>query len=469
MNTEQAAGRTRRGAVLRVRLARAAAAVRASLVLAPDDLLRDRVYRRLWLSVLTSSFGAQIMVLALPLTAAVTLNASPTQMGVLTTMETLPFVLFSLPTGVWLDRVRKLPVFIAGEGTLACASASVPLAWWTGRLSIDWLCLVAFTIGLVNTTAGSASQIVLTQIVERDRLIEANAKNALASSGADVAGPGVAGALIRLLGAPVALLFNVVLLLLSAAILSGIGVGEPVPRSAGGFWPELKAGLRFVRANRLLVVLAGCVAAWQLCYNSAAVVNILLATRTLGLSAQDVGLSYVCLGIGTVFASLVGKRLSRRIGPGSCLALGFGLCSGGWLMLAAAPAGPWGIVAFDVDLALLGSGAVLIFVNFISLRQAVTPAPMLGRMTSTMRWLILIPAGPGALIGGWLGEHAGLRASLGFAGAGGMALTVAACCSPLLRTMRALPALADPDEGRGAEPAGLQRPAFHDQERNPPG
>ena len=242
----------------------------------------------------------------------------------------------------------------------------------------------------------------------------------------------MAGALIKLLGAPIALLFNVVLLLLSAAILSGISVDEAPSRRAGGFWPELKAGLGFVHANRLLVVLAGCVAAWQVCYNSAAVVNILFATRTLGLSAQNVGLSYVCLGVGTVLASLVGGHLGRRIGPGSCLTLGFGLCSCGWLLLAAAPAGLWGIVAFDVDLTLLGSGAVLIFVNFISLRQAVTPAPMLGRMTSTMRWLILIPAGPGALIGGWLGEHAGLRTPLGFAGVGGMILTVATCCSPLL-------------------------------------
>ena len=91
------------------------AALRARFALAPDDLLRDAVYRRLWTSVLTSSFGAQIMMLALPLTAAVLLHASPTQMGALTTMEILPFVLFSLPSGVWLDRVRKLPVYIAGE------------------------------------------------------------------------------------------------------------------------------------------------------------------------------------------------------------------------------------------------------------------------------------------------------------------------------------------------------------------
>src|SRR6187402_908508 len=101
-------------------------ALRARFTLAPNDLLRDAIYRRLWTSVLTSSFGAQIMMLALPLTAAVLLHATPTQMGALTTMELLPFVLFSLPSGVWLDRVRKLPVYIAGEITLALGAASIP-------------------------------------------------------------------------------------------------------------------------------------------------------------------------------------------------------------------------------------------------------------------------------------------------------------------------------------------------------
>ena len=145
--------------------------LRRRLAPGPGDLLRDPTYRRLWASVLTSSFGSQIMILGLPLTAAVMLHASPTQMGVLTTMESLPFVLLSLPSGVWLDRVRKLPVTIAGELTLAGAAASVPLAWWAGVLSIGWVFAVAFLVGLVNTTAGSAAQIVLTQVAGRDRLI----------------------------------------------------------------------------------------------------------------------------------------------------------------------------------------------------------------------------------------------------------------------------------------------------------
>ena len=134
-------------------------------------------------------------LLALPLSAAVLLHASPTQMGLLTAMELVPFALFSLPAGVWLDRVRKLPVYVVGELSVAVAVASVPVAWWFGLLSMQWLYFVGFMIGAVNTTAGSAAQIVLTEIVPRSRLVEAHAKNALATSTAEVTGPGAAGAL----------------------------------------------------------------------------------------------------------------------------------------------------------------------------------------------------------------------------------------------------------------------------------
>src|SRR6195256_1636311 len=101
----------------------------SGFALAPNDLLRDRVYRRLWTSILISSFGGQVTMLALPLTAAVLLHASPTQMGMLTAMEVVPFVLFSLPSGVWLDQVRKLPVYVVGELSLAVIIGSVPFVW----------------------------------------------------------------------------------------------------------------------------------------------------------------------------------------------------------------------------------------------------------------------------------------------------------------------------------------------------
>ena len=388
-----------------------------------NDLLRDLVYRRLWTSILFSSFGAQITMLALPLTAVVLLHASPTQMGILIFMESLPFVILSLPSGVWLDRVRKLPVYIVGEILIAIGVASVPLAWWMGHLTMNWLYVVGFLIGAVNTTAGTAAQIVLTQIVPRERLVEAFAKNALASSGAEVAGPATAGALIKLMGAPLALLADAILLLSSAAILRGVKIIEIRPvREDAHFWRDLKAGVAFVSNKPLLVGLATTVGIWQLFYNAALVVQILFATRILGLTEQAVGLSYMGMGVGTIIASLYGNRISRHLGPGPCMVVGVSVCGFGWLLLALAPTNVWGIAAFVTMLACFSVGGVLIFINFLALRQAVTPEPLLGRMTSTMRWLILLPAGPGALIGGYLGEHLGLRYSLGFAGIGALIL-----------------------------------------------
>ena len=437
-------------------------ACREGLTLDRNDLLRDAVYRRLWTSILMSSFGGQVTMLALPLTAAVLLHASPTQMGLLTAMEIVPFVLFSLPSGVWLDRVRKLPVYVVGECLLAVIVASVPFAWWMGWLSMPWLYVVGFIIGTVYTTAGSAAQIVLTQVVARDRLVEAHAKNALAVSGAEVAGPGLAGALIKLVGAPLALLADAGLLLVSASILRGITVHEERQRAAGArFWNDLRAGVRFVRSQRLLVSLAIAVGIWQMCHHAAIVVQILFATRTLGLSEQAVGLSYMGMGVGTIIASVLGNRISRRFGPGPCLVIGFAVCAAGWLLLAVAPANAFGIAAFAVMLLLFSAGAVLIFINFLAMRQAVTPQPLLGRMTSTMRWLILIPAGPGALLGGWLGEHLGLRAALAFAGGSAALLAAVAWRHPVIRGVKVLPTPESADDWVGAE-AGVRPVAAMD-------
>lgn len=411
--------------------------------LAPQDLLRDATYRRLWTSILISSFGGQITMLALPLTAAVLLAATPSQMGILTAMELAPFVLLSLPAGVWLDRVRKLPVYVVGEGVIALVLASVPLSWYLGWLSMPFMYGVAFAIGCVFVTAGTAAQIVLTQVVPRARLVEAHAKNALASSGAEVAGPGVAGALIKLVGAPLALLADAALLLGSVWILRGLRVTENrAATQATHFWRDLRAGLRFVADHRMLVSLATAVGLWQMCHQCAMVVQILVATRELGLNEHQVGLCYMGLGVGTVVASTVGNRISRRVGPGPCLILGFAVCGLGWLQLAVAPLGPWGVASFVFMLLCFSAGAVLIFINFLALRQAVTPEPLLGRMTSTMRWLILLPAGPGALLGGYLGEHLGLRYALALGGTGSLALALWAWRHPVLRNVRTLPTAA---------------------------
>lgn len=410
------------------------------MTLPRDDLLRDRAYLRLWTSILISSFGGQIAMLALPLTAAVLLNASPTQMGLLTAMEIIPFVLLSLPSGVWLDRVRKLPVYVAGEGIMALVLSSVPAAWMLGVLSMPFMYCVAFISGSILVTSGSAAQIVLTQVVDRHRLVEAHARNALASSAAEVAGPGVAGALIKLAGAPLALLADAVLLVMSVLILRGITIVEVrLPDPEAHFWRDMKEGLRFVASEPLLISLATLVGTWQMVHYASLVVQILIATRTLNLNEHQVGLCYMIMGLGTIVASMLGNRFSRWFGPGPCLILGFAVCGSGWLQLSLAPADAWGIASFVLMLLCYSFGAVLIFVNMLALRQSVTPEGMMGRMTSTMRWLMLIPAGPGALLGGYIGEHLGLRYTLGFAGTFSLLLAAWASRRSILRQVDRLP------------------------------
>ena len=284
----------------------------ARFALPAHDLLRDTTYRRLFTSIVISSFGGQVTMLALPLTAAVLLHASPTQMGLLTTMEIAPFVLFSLPAGVWLDRVRKLPVYVLGESALALVVASIPVAWWLDWLSMRWLYVGGFVIGTVYTVAGSAAQIVLTQVVARELLVEAHAKNALGTSDASAS-------------------------------------------AARRFWRDLKVGVRFVSRNPLLMALALVVGVWQMCNQAASVVQILFATRILGLSEQAVGLCYTGMGLGSVVASVLGNRISQRIGPGPCLVIGFAVCGVGWLLLSVAPPNAFGVAAFALMLALVAS------------------------------------------------------------------------------------------------------------------
>ena len=405
-----------------------------------NDLLRDANYRRIFASVVITHFGAQITLLALPLTAATVLNASPTQMGFLMAFELAPFVLLSLPAGVWLDRVRKLPVYVIGESAFALALVTVPIAAWTGVLTMTWLYAVGVVLGCVHVFGGTAAQIVLTQIVSRDRLVEAHSKNALAVSGSEIAGPGLAGALIKILGAPIAIAFDAILIAGSVLLLRGIRIEEKLADHGGAnFMTQLREGLSFVARTKMLWTLALFFGVWQLLHHMASVVQILVATRELGMTAQAIGFCYVGMGVGTILASVYGKRVSDKFGPGPTIVAGIAVSAVGWLALSVAPVNALGVVLFGFMLTCFSGGATLMFVNFLSLRQAVTPEPLLGRMTSTMRWLILIGAGPGALIGGYVGEHVGLRASLACAGVGALVLTGFAWRSTVMMGTRSLP------------------------------
>lgn len=409
-----------------------------------ESLFRIPGYARLWGSILLSNLGAQLTMIVLPLTAVVVLHASPTQMGLLGAMELLPFVVLSLPAGVYLDRIRKLPVYISGELLMAAMLVSVPIAWTLDMLSMGWLYVVGIGAGVVYTVAGSASQIVLTQLVGRDQLVKAHAQNAIASSTAEVIGPGIAGLLIKLLGGPLTLLVDCFLVLCSALMLKGLRIQEKLtPPQHTHFWGQLQAGLAFVRSQPVLIHSALVVGAWQFFAQMAMSIQVIYAVRELGMSEEHLSVSYVALGAGSIAVGMVGPRLSKTIGPGPTLLLGIGLTGLGWLELALFKDQIPAVVGFALMLMGFAAGATLLFINFLAIRQSVTPSPMLGRMTTTMRWLILLPAGPGALLGGWLGEHTTMVAPILLAGVGALLTAGVGLAVTRLRHLQVLPQAPD--------------------------
>ena len=207
---------------------RAAQLVRRRL----GGLWRLRDFRTLWLSLTITSFGAQITNLALPLTAALLLHATPLQMGVLVALETLPFALVSLHAGVLLDRVRKLPIIITSDVSRGLALLLIPLCAWRGALSIEVLYAVGFFCGVQNVVGGAAYQVLIAQMAGRERLVEANAKITLGETSSALIGPGVAGALIHVLTAPFAIVLDALSFLGSALMLRRLRVPNDVALAA---------------------------------------------------------------------------------------------------------------------------------------------------------------------------------------------------------------------------------------------
>ncbi len=404
-------------------------------------LWADRNYLRLWASMSITALGGQVTMLALPLTAAVLLHATPMQMGLLTGIELLPFALVSLPAGVWLDRTRKFPIVVASEIIFALLLASVAFAAWTQSLTMMWLYIVGFALGCLNVVGGSAHQILLTQIVPREKLVEAHSKNSLASSFAEVGGPAIAGLLIQWLTAPIALLVDACAFMFSVLLLRGIKVNEPLPTGPVGSWiPAMKEGLRFVWQTPALRLSATVVGLWQVCHLMYHTVLILFATRTLGFSAGTLGVLYTFFGVGSLLASARGERLGKQIGIGRCMALAVLSTSVSWACVALAPTGsPLAYVCVGAGLAFFGFGASLLFIHFLALRQSVTPDHLLGRMTNTMRFLIIAGAPVGSFLGGAIAQAYSERAAIAAASAGALLLWVFASRIKLLMEIKALP------------------------------
>jgi len=417
--------------------------LRTSLRRSFRGLWLSRDFRKLWASLTVTSFGAQITNLALPLTAALLLRATPMQMGILVALETLPFALFSLHAGVLLDRVRKLPVVIASDVGRGLALLAIPVAAWFDALSIELLFAIGFVCGVQNVVGGAAYQVLLAQMAGRKRLVEANAKIALGETSAALVGPGLAGGLIQALTAPFAIALDAVTFFVSALMLRRMEARSDVARVRGttSVWHEIGEGLKLVWENRTLWGLAWLAGLWQFLHHMQIAVLILFATRELQLSAGAIGIAYAFGGLGCVLASACAERLSERLGVGRVIVHGLIITAAGWQAFGLLGGSGWqATLALGLAMLVFDFGAILYGTNYLALRQAITPDRLLGRMTATMRFLTVASAPLGSLVGGALATGIGLRGTLLTVGALGLALAAAAVLWSPVRRHRELPA-----------------------------
>ncbi len=385
-----------------------------------SGLLAHRDFRLMWLSSTATSFGGQITMLALPLTAVVLLDATPRQMGLLVGLEALPFTLFSLHAGVLIDRVRKLPIILICEATICLALVTVPVAALLDRLSMSLLYVVGFVLGTVFVFIGSAFQVYLTQIAGRERLIAANSLFIGAESTARLTGPGLAGLLIQWLSAPLAIFFDCMTFVASLLLLTRIRHVEKRPQRQkdSSVWREIREGLALVLGHPILRPLTLVSTCWFVVFQGWIALQTLYATRELGLSAAELGVAHMVGGAGALLSSFTARHVTRRLGTGVPILLGVGCSSLAWWMLALMPHTDHALISLGASLFVFDFGIMLYWINYASLRQAVTPDALLGRMTSTMRFFTVAAAPLGALAAGHAAEVFGLRET--FAGMGAL-------------------------------------------------
>jgi MFS family permease len=414
-------------------------------------LWRNPDFVKLWGSLTITHFGGQVTFLALPLTAALLLNATPFEVGVLTALEALPFALFGLPAGVLVDRWPKLPIIICADVGRALALLAVPACAWFGALSMPVLYIVGFLVGTGSIIGWPAYQVFMTERVGRGNLVEANAKIGISDSAAQLVGPGIAGALIQWLTAPFAILLDAICFLASALMLRGI---PPAPTDAPKARPrrmltEMREGLAVVWNNPTLRALVWAIGLWQVFRHAFIAIVVLYAARELNFSAGHVGVMFMMAGVGTLAAATLTTRLNKRFGMGRTMLAGLAGTGASWLIMACA-AGPWWLasILFAGSLFILDLAAMVFFINYLTLRQAVTPDRLLGRVTSTMIALTVSTAPLGGLAGGWIAEQIGLRATLALAGAGALVLSGFVTWLSPLSKMHEMP---EPQEPAGTE------------------
>lgn len=408
----------------------------ASLWKQPDFL-------RLWASQAISQIGSQVTFLALPLTAVLTVDATPGEMGLLTAMSSLPPLVFGLHAGVAVDRRNRRPLIVMSDVGRACLLGTIPIAWLVGVLTVEWLYVIAFLTGALSLVADLAHQALLPEIVTREQLVDANSKMALTATAAEVAGPTLAGGLVQFFTAPVAIVADALSYLFSALVLSRIRTQETghvrAPRR-GRMWPDIVQGVRLALGETRLRALVGTRVLLNFFNAMLEAVFVLYIIRELGVAVALIGVIFSIGGVGFLVGAVLPARLANRIGVGASMALGIATVALSDLIVPLAVGAPIVIAGLLVGAQFFfGIGLTVFNVNQASLRQVLVPREFLGRVGATVRVLAEGMTPIGAILGGLMGSAIGLRETLVIAALGELLAAGWLWASPL-RRVRDLPA-----------------------------
>ena len=407
------------------------------------DLWRRPMFRRFWVGEGISLLGNQVTDLALPLTAVLVLGASADQMGLLAATWYLPYLVFGLPAGVWIDRMRRQPILVALDLIAAAVVLVVPIAAWTHLLRIELLYVVSFVLGSTVVVFTVAYQSFIPTLVGRADLVEANSALESTSSMTAIVGPGIGGLLVQILTAPFALVLDAASFLFSAMLVRSIRVDEPPAIPVAERRPmleQIREGLRYVRQTPVLFAIVRGGTVHNFFSRMIDALFVLFAIRNLGLGAATIGLILAAGGPGSFVGSLAANRVADRFGVGRTI-VAMQVLTGLARVLIPFAAGGALIAAgmLAASMFALGFARAVFNINQLSLRQAITQDRMQGRVNATMRFVMWGVTPFGALAGGFLATTVlGVQGALVLGGLGCLAATIPFLL-PVVRELRAIP------------------------------
>jgi MFS family permease len=399
-------------------------------------LWRNHDFIRLWSAQTVSQLGSQVTNLALPFVAILVLKATTFEIAALGVVDMLPFVLFALPAGVWVDRLRRRPILIAADWGRAVVLASIPAAYAAGILTLEQLYVVGFLTGTLTVFFDVSYQSYLQSLVEREELSDGNSKLETTRSAAQVAGPGLAGVLVGALKAPYAIAIDAASFVASAVFMTRIERTETPPEAIERrpMRSEIAEGLRYVWRHPLMRPALLWVATSNFFNSMLGAVLLVFAVRQLHLTAATVGLIFSLGNIGVLAGAMLAPRIGRALGVGRALITLSAVGGAAWFFVPTA-AGARAIPFLIASQLLFGFCALAANVVGISLYQAITPDRLLGRMNASRRFVVwgVIPFG--GLLGGALGTDIGLRPTLWIAAVGSTFAFLPMLFSPYRRVL----------------------------------